>query len=250
MDAYKTYNNTKKQHQDALAIGDRIIEQFQRKYGYICFPPQYDSLMKIFSLIENGFGDALWPMLEEQQYGFEPELQFMLANMDMRIRCNQSVCCFSGWKMFYSFESICKIQDSYVLDTKAGTLVTTPLVYYSEDIRVQAYAFLRSYYGFCHDAVESFVRLNPEYQAVTGLIPTQFGRQQYHSYVKHKGKIIDIAHGACIDENNYNEMMKPVPLNTLYGYELEREEQKLDSDEIGPEKSLLIRLAVAKQRKM
>ena len=82
------------------------------------------------------------------------------------------------------------------------------------------------------------------------MIPTQFGRQQYHSYVRHDGKIIDIAHGACIEENNYNEMMKPVPLNTVYGYELEEEAQKLDGDEIGSEKSLLIRLAVAKQRKM
>ncbi len=250
MEAYKAYNNIKQQHQEVLAIGDRIIEKFQSKYGYFCFPPQYDSIMKIFSLIENGFGDALWPMLEEQKYCFEPELQFMLANMDMRIRCNQSVCYFSGWKMFYSFENICKIQNSYILDTKAGTLVTTPLLEYSEDTRVQAYSFFRSYYGFCHDAVERFVRFNPEYQAVTGLLPDQFGRHQYHSYVRHDGKIIDISHGACIEEDNYNKMMKPIPLNTIYGYELEGEEQKLDSDEIGPEKSLLIRLAVAKQRKM
>ncbi len=250
MDAYKVYNNIKKQHQEALAIGDKIIAKFQREYPYVCFPAQYDSLMKIFSLIETGFGEVIWPMLEENGYCFEPEIQFMLANLDMVLRNCQSVYCFPGWRMFYSFENICKIQNKYILDTKGGTIITTPLLEYSEDAKVQAYSFLRSYYGFCHDSVERFLRFNPEYQAVTSLIPDQFGKQQYYSYISHDGKIIDIAHGACIEEDNYNEIMKPVPLNSVYGYELEEETQKLDGNEIGPEKSLLVRLAVAKQRKM
>ena len=115
---------------------------------------------------------------------------------------------------------------------------------------MQAYAFLQSSYGFCHDSVEQFLRFNPEYQAVTGLIPDQFGTQQYHSYVRHEGKIIDIAHGACIEEEEYNRVMKPTPLNSIYGYQLDEEMAKLDGNEIGAEKSLLLRLAVAKQRKM
>lgn len=250
MEAYKVYNNIKKQHQEAAIIAQSVIEEFQKQYGYICFPVNYDPFMKLFSLIENGYGDVLWPTLEKLNYSFEPEIQFMLANLDMILRSGQSVSYFHGWKMFYSFENICRLQDKYILDTKAGTLVTTPLLEYSEDIKVQAYSFLRSYYGFCHDGVEHFIRLNPNYHAVTGLIPDQFGKQQYHSYVSHNGKIIDIAHGVCMEEESYNEIMKPVPLNSVYGYELEEQEAKLDSNEIGQEKCLLIRLAVAKQRKM
>lgn len=250
MDAYKVYNDTKKQFQESAAIAQYVVDCFQSQFGYIYFPPTYDPFLKLFSLIENGYGEILWPMLERLNYSFEPEIQFMLANMDMRFRTGQSVFAFPGWRMFYSFEGVFKIKDKYVLDTKAGELITKPLLGYSENPRVQAYALLRSYYGFCHDAVERFVKLNPEYQAVTGLIPAQFGSQQYHSYVKHDGKVFDFAHGACIEENQYNEIMKPVPLNTVYGYELEEQEANLGSDEIGPEKCLLVRLAVAKQRKM
>lgn len=253
MDAYKTYNNIKKQYKEVEDIAERIVEEFIRKYGafyYICFPEGYPPLMKIFSLVQNGLGELLWPLLEKENYIFEPEVQYMLANIDAQLRNNLSVCYSSVWKMFYSFENICKIGNHYVLDTKIGTLVTTPLLEYSENTRVQAYSFLKSCYGFCHDGVEEFIRFNPEYQAVTGLIPHQFGRQQYHSYVRHDGKIIDIAHGICMEEEEYNRIMKPIPLNEVHGYELEEQKAKLDGNEIGPEKSLLVRLAVSKQRKM
>ena len=253
MDAYKTYHHIKKQHQEAEQLAEKVVADFVEKYKYsyyICFPEGYPPFMKLFSLIQNGFGDLLWPVLEKLNYSFEPEVQFMLANIDSLLRNNCSVCYSSVWKMFYSFENICKIQNHYVLDTKIGTLVTTPLLEYSENTRVQAYAFLQSSYGFCHDSVEQFLRFNPEYQAVTGLIPDQFGTQQYHSYVRHDGKIIDIAHGACIEEEEYNRVMKPTPLNSIYGYQLDEEMAKLDGNEIGAEKSLLLRLAVAKQRKM
>lgn len=250
MEAYKTYNSIKKQHQEAVIIAQSVIDDFQRTFGYIAFPDNYDPFLKLFSLIENGFGEILWPVLQELNYCYEPEIQYMLANMDMRIRYGKSIYAYPGWRMFYSFEAIFKAKRGYILETKAGVLLTTPLLEYSEDKKIQQYASYRTYYGFCHDAVERFARSNPEYQIVTGLIPDQFGRKQYHSYLKQDGKVLDIAHGACIDEDNYNKIMKPETLNTLYGYELDEAEQKLDGNEIGPEKCLLVRLAVAKQRKM
>ncbi len=250
MEAYKVYNETKGQHIEVLSIADRVVDEFQRRYGSVNFSPDCDSITKLYTLIQNGYADLLWPLLKDLNYSYEFEIPYILANIDARLRSGIPAEFCSDWKFFYSIDSLTRIHNNYVLDTKMGKLVTTPLVFYIQDLTIQEYASRRFYYGFCHDASERFIRENPEYEAVTGLIPHQFGRKQYHSYIKKDGKIFDFANGACIGEEDYNRILKPVPLNTVHGYELEEAEAKLDSNEIGPEKCLLLRLAVAKQRKM
>ena len=249
MDAYKVYNHVKKGHEEVLKMTEEVIQLFERTYGFCFFPPFYNSLMKLNVLLENGYGGILWLILEKLGYSYEFEIQEILATMDSLLRNNMSVIASVKWTCYYSMHSLTKLQDCYVLDTKAGTLITTPLTEWKENLKMWEYANRRGYYGFCHDAVERFLKENLEYQAVTSLIPHQFGRKHYHSYIKHEGKILDLSHNACIDEETYNKIMNPIPLNQVYGYELESEERKLGSDELGPEKCLLVRLAVAKQRR-
>ncbi len=250
MNAYQAYNETKGQHKEVLEIADTVLNEFQKRYGYVTFPSNMDSITKLYSLIQSGYSNLLWPLLKDLNYSYEFEIPYILANMDARIRCGIPPELCSEWKFFYSMNAITRIQNNYVLDTKVGTLVTTPLVLYLQDLTIQDYAARRFYYGFCHDASERFIKENPEYEAVTGLIPHQFGRKQYHSYVRQNGKVFDFANGTCIAEEEYNQVIKPIVLNTVHGYELEEAEAKLDGNEIGPEKCLLLRLAVSKQRKM
>lgn len=250
MNAYKVYNETKGQHIEVLTIADRVLNEFQRRYGYVDFPQNLDAITKLYSLIQSGYSDLLWPLLKDLDYSYEFEIPYILANIDAKIRCGVPPEICPEWKFYYSIDALTRIQNDYVLDTKMGTLITTPLLFYIEDLTIQEYASRRFYYGFCHDASERFVKENPEYEAVTGLIPHQFGRKQYHSYVRHDGKVFDFANGTCVSEEEYNQFIQPTILNTVHGYELEEEEAKLDGNEIGPEKCLLLRLAVAKQRKM
>lgn len=248
MEAYKLYNSIKSGHEEVLKIASQVVQSFERYYGP-CFLPGYDPLSKLYIIISSGYGDVLWPMLKDLDYSYSAELQTVFAMIDSLVRNNVSVIHSTNWTGFYSLDNIQRLGEHYVLDTKEGTIVTTPLTEYREDRNVFEYANKRGYYGFCHDAAERFLKEYPEYQAVTCLMPHQFGRKHYHSYVKKDGKIFDFSHNACIDEEIYNKIMKPILLNEVYGYELESEENKLGSDELGPEKCLLMRLAVAKQRR-
>lgn len=248
MEAYRLYNSIKSGHAEVLKTADKVIQSFEKCYGS-CFMPGYDSLSKLYIIISSGYGDLLWSFLAKLNYSYSAELQSIFATIDSLLRNNMSVMHSNNWTCFYSIEALKKLQDSYVLETKEGTIVTTPLTEYREDMKAFEFANRRGYYGFCHDAAERFIKENEEYQAVTCLMPHQFGRKHYHSYVKKDGKILDFSHNACIDEEIYQKIMRPIPLNEVYGYELESEESKLGSDELGPEKCLLIRLAVAKQRR-
>ena len=249
MEAQKVYNQVKSQHEEALRIAEGVIESFERYYGPCYRQPGYDSVSQLYTMLLYGYGDILWPILKDLNYNYAAELQTVFAMMDALVRNNQSVIYSVNWTCFYSIDNIKRIGESYVLETKEGTMVTTPITEYREDLKIWEYANRRGYYGFCHDAAERFLKEHPEYQAVTSLMPHQFGRKHYHSYVKKDGKVFDFSHNACIDEETYNRIMKPILLNEVYGYDLESEESKLGSDELGPEKCLLMRLAVAKQRR-
>lgn len=250
MEAYKVYDETKGQHAEVLEIANNVLKEFQKRYGAVCFPQNCDAITKLYSLIQSGYSDLLWPLLKNLNYSYEFEIPYILANIDARLRCGIPAELCSEWKFYYSIDAITRVGNNYVLDTKMGTLTTTPLVFYTENLTIQEYASRRFYYGFCHDASERFIKENPEYEAVTGLVPHQFGRKQYHSYVRQDGKVFDFANGTCIREEEYNQFIQPTILNTVHGYELEEAEAQLDDNEIGPEKCLLLRLAVAKQRKM
>lgn len=249
MEAYKVYNRTKEEYKEVCKIANGVIQSFEECYGPCFFHSELDSLSKLYRMISSGYGDILWPFLERLDYSYSAEFQTIFATMDLLLRSGMSVMFSNNWTCYYSIENLVKLQDYYVLDTKEGTLVITPLTGYRADKRIYEYANRRSYYGFCHDATERFTKENPEYQAVTSLMPLQFGRKHYHSYIKKDGKVFDFAHNICMDEDAYQTFMRPTLLNEVYGYELEGEQKKLGNDELGPEKCLLLRLAVAKQRK-
>lgn len=252
MDAYKLYHNYQHQHEEVLKIADEVIKSFERKYGRpFVYPPCSNSITNLYALLEAGYGEALWPMLENVSYSYEHEIESILAFVSTIIRNHDTIKPYYPFVLrYYSMNHIQKVGEKYIFDTKVGTLTATLLTEYEKNRKALEYARRQSYYCFCHAATEGFVRENLEYQAITSLVPHQFGRKLYHSYVRSHGKILDFALGVCVEEENYNQIIKPIVLNEVYGYQLVEEEQKLSSDELGKEKSLLMRLAVAKQRRM
>lgn len=250
MEASQIYKQVKDGQDRVLKIAAGVVRVFESYYGPFYYPPGYDSISKLYSIQLYGCGKELWPFLKDLNYSYAAELQTVFAIMDKLVRNHMSVVDAVDWNCLYSINNLKRLGEKYILDTKEGTIVTTPLTRYQENREVYKFANKNYYRGVCHETVESFIRKHKEYQAVTSLMPYQFGRNHYHSYVKKEGKIFDFSHNVCAEEDNYNQVMKPIPLNEIYGYELESEEKKFRSDDIGGGKNLIFRLAVAKQKRM
>lgn len=250
MKALEIYNKISGNKRRAEKLAQEILNEIEKRYGTISYPWKLDSLNKILFLLKVGCAPSIMGILMSHGYTYEIELQYILANMGYYARMDnemQHVCTLSKMpSLNYMFPS----GSGYIIDCKLGRIMATPLNRWEKDLKVCRYASLGSGYAFCHDMALHFITKYPEYEAVTSLVPYAFQERQYHSYVRSNEDIIDFAHNMHMSKEDYEKIMSPMELNSVHGYELEEKEATLTEDDLGPNKNLLVRLAVSKQRRM
>lgn len=226
---------------------ERVLRDLVPVMGYINFPQQIDSINKIYALLENGYYPWMQQLLTKYGYDYGVELQHLLSNI---AHCERTMGYDSIRAFITRFPSIDRIHRGvfeYQVDTKVGTIMFTPLTRYSKDSKIKSFALQKDTHHFCHMSAQEFIMENPEYRAITSLVANQFGEQHYHSYIETPEGYADFANNIHLSKEDFERVMRPHVLNSVTGYELASQEKELGEEDLSPEKSLLLRLAVHKQ---
>ncbi len=231
-------------------IVDQIMWELLPIIGPIQFPESIstnNTINKIYALLENGYYPYLAQALEKYGYDYNAELQFILMNIAYR----ESQLSFNQLLTFTKFPSLHGLETNgnrYCAKTKIGTITFYPITK-CPNPRLKAFALQYHFHGYCHEAALNFIKRYPEYQAVTSLVPNQFGEQQYHSYIDDSGKIADLANNLYMDKEDFTLLMKPTVLNEVRGSELSYQEKTLTYEDLPETKETLLRLALHQQIK-
>lgn len=226
----------------------QLIAIIEKHYGGLSFPDYMDSINRIYSLLSIGLGESLIDFLLENGYSYLVETQYLIANIGYFARQNKENNILPTLLQFPSLKGIKEIMGGYVFDSKIGKIQLFPLSRNLPDTPISRFALQQNYYGACHEAIHMYLKENPQGLGITSLIENQFGEKQYHSYLQEEDSIIDFAHNVSMNQADFNRVFRPQELNRIHGWELEQAEKCLTKEDLDPEKCLLLRLALQKQR--
>lgn len=243
------YNIQEQGRKNIQAKAERILNDLVPIFGYPNFPLGMDSINKIYVLLENGYYPWMEQVLKKYDYDLSVELQHVIAN----IAYGEKIMGYDSLRNFIlhfpSLNGIHRGSYEYQLDTNIGEIFIAPLNRYAKDSKIKSFALQKETHHYCHMAAQEFITLNPEYAAITSLVANQFGEQHYHTYIETPDGYADFANNVHLSKEDFEKIMRPQILNKVNGYELKEQEQTLNGDDLGPDKALLLRLAVHNQVK-
>lgn len=232
-------------------IATHIINNLQSNYGDLSMLVSgwsNENLYNLFLLLVSPFrGLVMYELnkLDEHDnkkypYNLSAELQLIITNI-----CHSDD--YDTINMFIGLQSLSDARvfnGGFTLDTHVGSI----------DLYKVSYLFpmLKEYteYGECHYECRRLILSKSNISASTALIDRPFIGKHYHSFINYNDYIIDLSHNAVMTREHYLKAFKPEILNTVYGCELEEEEQRINNKEsLGKDKELLLRLALDKQVK-
>lgn len=234
--------------QNELVATD-IINSLQNKYGdfsTIIEDWSDENLYNLFLLLISPFRKLVVKELntldenghKKYLYSLSAEMQLIITNI-----CHSnnygSIGKFIGLQ---SLENARTFRGGFTLNTHVGSI----------DLYKASYLFpmLHDYteYGDCHYQCHRLILSKSGVSASTALIDRALGGKQYHSFINYNDFVIDLSHNAVMTREHYLKVFQPEILNTVYGCELEAEEQRINNKEsLGKDKELLLRLALDKQ---
>ncbi len=230
-------------------IATEIINNLQSKYGNVSKlidgwsdANMYNLFLLLVSPLRNLAINELNQVdkygRKKYLYSLNAELQLIITNI-CHSHNNGFINDFIGLP---SLERASVFQGGFTLETHVGSI----------DLYKVSYLFpmLTDYteYGECHYQCRRLILSKSELSASTALIDRSLGGKHYHSFVNYHNWIIDLSHNAVMTREHYLKAFQPEILNTVYGYELESEEERINHKEsLGKDKELLLRLALDKQ---
>lgn len=197
---------------------------------------QIDNTNKLFGLLLNSqYHDILLPILEKYEYSKHAEFQFLVVNACLRY--------ISKVQELPILQGYIERENGFLLQTQLGNISVKK----AGTVIPEISSFTK--YGQCHEQCESFIRLYNNVRATTALIDQPLGGyKHYHSFIEFENCVIDLSHNAYMTMVDYERCFAPIRLNSINGYELSEEERRINSQEnLGEDKSLLLRLALDKQ---
>lgn len=226
-----------------------ILRYLEQRLGNIGFPSNLSNINKLYILLENGYYPLMQKVLDSYDYDYGVELQHLLMNIAYGEANSDFESLRTFMHRFPSIHDIYRDDQKYYLDTRIGAISFEPLRRYSKDKKIRRFALQYETYGYCHVAALEFIKLNPDYRAVTSLIANQFGERHYHSYVETEDGYADFSNNIYMTNEDFNKVMRPKVLNSVTGNQLAEQEQELTSEDLPETKTLLLRLAVHNQIK-
>lgn len=230
----------KLQHEDRERndeIITTILQVFSyRINGFLSFPENYRNTDKIFYLLTSEWKPYLIDIIEQFNYSYHAELQFIIANLCFK----DNIDCLFGMPSLIDFNYE---ENGYSLNTLFGKITLHKALNKFPNL----YNLVK--YGECHNCCLSFIKENENMSASTCLIDRCFYGNHYHSFINFdEDTILDLSHNAIMSKRDYNLAFAPKIINTVYGYEVDNEEKRINNKEsLGQEKNLLLRLALDKQ---
>lgn len=232
-------------------IATEIINNLQNNYGDLSpFIENWsdENLYNLFLLLVSPLKNIVINELnkidengnKKYSYSLSAELQLIITN----------ICHSNNYDLISDFIGLQSLMDArvfkggFTLDTHVGSV----------DLYRASYLFpiLRDYteYGECHYQCRRLILSKSNFSASTALIDRALGGKHYHSFINYNDCIIDLSHNAVMTKEHYFKTFQPEILNTVYGYELATEEDRINHKEsLGKDKELLLRLALDKQVK-
>lgn len=232
-------------------IATHIINNLQADYGDLSMLVSgwsNENLYNLFLLLVSPLRGLVMNELnkldehgnKKYPYNLSAELQLIITN----------ICHSDNYGAINKFVGLQSLADArvfnggFTLDTHVGRI----------DLYKVSYLFpmLKEYteYGECHYECRRLILSNSNISASTALIDRPFIGKHYHSFINYNDYIIDLSHNAVMTREHYLKAFQPEILNTVYGYELEKEEQRINNKEsLGKDKELLLLLALDKQVK-
>lgn len=202
---------------------------------YLEFPEEYSNSDKLFWLLRSPLRPHVIKIIEEFNYSYHAELQFIIANTCLR----NNIEYLEGMPSLINYSK----KENYI---KLDTLYGSVKVYKALDIFPYISRLIN--YGECHNCCMSFIKSNKSLSASTCLIDRTFYGKHYHSFINVGNNILDLSHNAFMSVNDYIKIFSPIIINTVSGYELDYEEQRINNKKsLGEDKNLLLRLALDKQ---
>lgn len=231
-ETYEKYQS--KDYEDNLLISKIAIELLEKlismKFNY-----RVNSINKILMLLNSGYKELLYPILDDYNYNDRFELQSIIINLCY----NDNI---EDIKEYRSLLDVIKIDNGYKLKTKYGNVV----VYKVNKIYPKLWKYTR--YSECHDVCLDYIKIYENACANTGLIDLPFCSKFYHSFISYNNYVIDLSHNAFMKYDDYMKLFNPVILNAIKYNELYKEEERINNQEsLGNDKNLLLRLALDKQ---
>lgn len=201
----------------------------------------FNSINTILRLINSGYKELLYPILDDYNYNDRFEIPSIIINLCY----NDNI---EDIKEYRSLLDVIKIDNGYKLKTKYGNVV----VYKVNKIYPKLWKYTR--YSYCHDVCLDYIKTygyfknNRNMCVNTGLLDFPFCSKFYHSFISYNNYVMDLSHNAFMKYDDYMKLFNPVILNKIKQDELYKEEERINSQEsLGNDKNLLLRLALDKQ---
>lgn len=229
-------------------IAAAILKEIDMHFGLPKLDNNINSIDKLYILIQNGYYPFIEELLERNGYNFRVELQLLIKNFMFNDK-TQGDPHNNPFNQFQSIRGVGFENGIYTLNTRVGLVRAQPLNRVSFDKKIHKYSLIQNYEKYCHEAVLNFIRTNQEYKAVTSIVPSQFGEEQYHSYIELENGFVDFARNAYLLKDDFFKIFIPRVISQVYGYELEEKESLLDETDLPKDKHLLARIAVHEQIK-
>lgn len=230
-------------------VATSIINDLQNEYGDLSTRIEDwsdENLYNLFLLLMSPLRNLVIKKLntldehgcKKYLYSLSAELQLIITNI-----CHSDN--YGFVKRFIGLQALDNAQvfrGGFTLDTSVGSV----------DLYKVSYLFpiLEDYteYGECHYQCQRLILSKSGVSASTALIDRALGGKHYHSFINYNDCIIDLSHNAVMTREHYLKVFQPEILNTVYGWELEAEEYRINNKEsLGKDKELLLRLALDKQ---